>query len=252
MVPDEYIKPGRPLQIEWEARGLAWLASATGGADVVPVVAWDDHQLVTRRLSHGAPSAGAAEAFGRALAVTHQAGATAFGVGPAGWDDQQPGWIGQARLQLGNYRRWGEFYAELRLLPHAQVAHRRGALSAAGLRVMEQLCERLRDGSYDDGQPPARIHGDLWAGNVIADHGNYVMIDPAAHGGHPETDLAMLALFGFNGLSRVQDAYAEAAGLTPGWRERSGLHQLHPLLVHAELFGSSYGAQASGLARRYC
>ena len=77
------------------------------------------------------------------------------------------------------------------------------------------------------------------------------MIDPAAHGGHGETDLAMLALFGCPQLRVVEDAYAEAAGSAPDWRLRSGLHQLHPLLVHAELSGSGYGRQAVEVAHAY-
>ena len=65
------------------------------------------------------------------------------------------------------------------------------------------------------------------------------------------TDLAMLALFGCPQLRVVEDAYAEAAGSAPDWRRRSGLHQLHPLLVHAELFGSGYGRQAVEVAHAY-
>jgi fructosamine-3-kinase len=78
-----------------------------------------------------------------------------------------------------------------------------------------------------------------------------VLIDPAAHGGHAETDLAMLALFGLPHLERVLAAYTEAAPFADGWRERVGLHQLHPLLVHAVVFGGGYGSRAGELARRY-
>jgi fructosamine-3-kinase len=78
-----------------------------------------------------------------------------------------------------------------------------------------------------------------------------VLIDPAAHGGHREADLAMLALFGCPHLERVVGAYAEAQPLAEGWRERVALHQVHPLLLHAVLFGGSYAAQAVRAARRY-
>jgi hypothetical protein len=48
-----------------------------------------------------------------------------------------------------------------------------------------------------------RVHGDLWSGNVHIDQdGAPWLVDPAAHGGHRETDLAMLALFGFDDLPR--------------------------------------------------
>ncbi|MGB3955281.1 MAG: fructosamine kinase family protein [Brooklawnia sp.] len=245
-----FVKTGSPDEIRWEAHGLAWLADAEGAA-VVPVLAWDERKLVEQRLEPVATTPVAAAQFGRDLARTHAAGAASFGCGPEGWDDTQPGWIGRARLPLGHHQCWGEFYAELRLLPHARAAHDRRSLPTAGLALIERVCERLRDGEFDDGRPPARIHGDLWGGNVLTTEQGIVMIDPAAHGGHGQTDLAMLALFGCTQLRRVEDAYAEAAGLPSDWRSRTGLHQLHPLLVHAELFGSGYGAQAMAVGQHY-
>ena len=99
------------------------------------------------------------------------------------------------------------------------------------------------------GQPPARLHGDLWSGNVLWSTDAAWVIDPAAHGGHRETDLAMLALFGCAHLDAVLAAYDEAAPLAPGWRDRVALHQLFPLLVHVVLFGRGYADQAVGAAR---
>ena len=101
-------------------------------------------------------------------------------------------------------------------------------------------------------EPPARLHGDLWTGNVLwGQDGRAWLVDPAAHGGHRETDLAMLALFGLPHLPRVLDAYDEAAPLAEGWQDRAGVHQLFPLLVHACLFGGGYGARAAAVAARY-
>ena len=100
-------------------------------------------------------------------------------------------------------------------------------------------------------ESPARIHGDLWRGNVLADpSGTPWVIDPAAHGGHRETDLAMMRLFGGFG-ERCYAAYHEAFPLADGWRERVALHQLHPLLVHCVLFGGAYVDQALAAARCY-
>ncbi|MGC3003100.1 fructosamine kinase family protein [Streptomyces sp. G35A] len=100
------------------------------------------------------------------------------------------------------------------------------------------------------GEPPARLHGDLWNGNVLwgAD-GHVRLIDPAAHGGHRETDLAMLRLFGCPRLEAVLEGYREVAPLAGGWEERVGVHQLFPLLVHAVLFGRGYAERALGVAR---
>jgi fructosamine-3-kinase len=69
-----------------------------------------------------------------------------------------------------------------------------------------------------------------------------VLIDPAASGGHRETDLAMLALFGCPFLAAVYEAYDAAHPLRPGWEERIPLHQLHPLAVHAASHGATYAA----------
>jgi fructosamine-3-kinase len=101
-------------------------------------------------------------------------------------------------------------------------------------------------------EPPSRIHGDLWSGNIVWNADRHaVLVDPAAHGGHRETDLAMLALFGLPLLPRVLAAYVEECPLADGWEERQPLHQLFPLLVHAALFGGRYGSLAGDAARRY-
>jgi fructosamine-3-kinase len=70
------------------------------------------------------------------------------------------------------------------------------------------------------------------------------LIDPAAHGGHRETDLALLALFGAPHLDEVVAGYQDVHRLADGWRERVQLHQLHCLLVHAILFGGGYADRA--------
>ncbi|MGH3406332.1 MAG: fructosamine kinase family protein, partial [Streptosporangiaceae bacterium] len=98
-------------------------------------------------------------------------------------------------------------------------------------------------------EPPARIHGDCWSGNVLWSGGRGWLIDPAAHGGHRETDLAMQALFGAPYLDRILAGYQEAAPLADGWRSRVPLHQLHPLLVHCCLFGRGYAEPTLAAAR---
>ncbi|MDQ7992728.1 MAG: fructosamine kinase family protein, partial [Propionicimonas sp.] len=119
-------------------------------------------------------------------------------------------------------------------------------------RLVERVCERLLAGDFDDPAPPARIHGDLWGGNLLWSPDGAVLIDPAAHGGHRLTDLAMLALFGAPHLDLVLESYREASRHLPDrWEELVALHQLHPLLVHAVLFGSGYAGQATAAAQRY-
>ena len=245
-----------PGYFAWEAAGLRWLAAAQeegGGAAVVGVLDTGSDHLDLTLLSPAPPTPEAAERLGRGLAATHAAGATAFGCGPPGWVGD--GWLGPLSeplpLVLGAWDGWGTFYAQARIAPLLVEAGRRGVLDAAGVAVLERLAERAADGAFDTGEPPARLHGDLWSGNVLWTEQDAVLIDPAAHGGHREADLAMLALFGAPHLDRVLAAYDEAAPLADGWRERVSLHQVHPLLLHAVLFGGSYAAQTVRAARRY-
>lgn len=233
---------------EVEAAGLAWL-QVPGGVPVAKVLAVGPTSITVSRVSPVPPSASAARRFGAQLATTHGAGASAFGVGPDGWSGD--GFIGDAPLSLRPTPRWGEFYAEQRVLPYARRAHQQGSLDASGLAVIQALAERLSAGEFDDQLPPARLHGDLWAGNVLFSGDSVVLIDPAAHGGHRITDLAMLALFGLPHLAETYAGYTEAFPLADDWTELIGLHQLHPLLVHAALFGGGYGSQAVQVARRY-
>jgi fructosamine-3-kinase len=212
-----------------------------------------------------------AEELGRGLARLHAAGAPCFGDPRRGGDPQRGGNAqrgGDARrggkaqaggdalrigpLELPNEpaEEWASFYAERRIGPLARQAAKRGLLSDAAARALDRLCERMGELAGPP-EPPARLHGDLWSGNVMADaEGRPWLIDPAAYGGHREVDLAMLRLFGAPS-ERLFAAYEETAPLAEGWRERVELYQLLPLLVHALLFGGSYCASVERVARRY-
>ncbi|MFT4109321.1 fructosamine kinase family protein [Propionicimonas sp.] len=238
-----------PGFFEVEAAGLRWL-DVPGGVPVAAVLSVDANSITIGRVETVPPTPRAAARFGALLAATHDAGASAFGVGPDGWD--RGGYIGDAPLSLRPETTWGSFYAHQRVLPYARAAVRKGSVDAAGLIVIEAVAERLASGVFDDEAPPARIHGDLWSGNVLFSGDAATLIDPAAHGGHRLTDLAMLALFGLPYLEDVLAAYEdESRQLPPGWRGLIGLHQVHPLLVHAVLFGGGYGDQAVRIAGRY-
>ena len=247
-MPDRFTKRTAPGAALYEAAGLTWLAGAVGGAEVVEVIEAGQRELVLPRLVAGRPDAEAAAEFGRRLARTHDAGAAAFGAPPEGWAGD--GWIGTEPMTLQPCTTWGTFYAEQRCWVYAERAYAHGGLDRDGLAVVERACTRIGQGLYDDDAPPARIHGDLWSGNVVVTAAGFVLIDPAAHGGHRITALAMLALFGAPYLEVIHAAYESAARwLPPRWRDLISLHQLHPLLVHAALFGGSYGPQAVAAAR---
>ncbi|MFI0897489.1 fructosamine kinase family protein [Streptomyces sp. NPDC020983] len=235
-----------PGAVAAEAAGLEWLAAAR--AVRVPAVRGRDGQwLVTDHVAEGAATPAAAERFGRALAALHAAGAPAFGAAPPGGPAEA--YIGAAPMRNVPGADWPRWYAEHRVQPYLRDAVDAGDLGGAGAAAVERACARLPE-IAGPAEPPARLHGDLWSGNVLwgAD-GEVRLIDPAAHGGHRETDLAMLRLFGCPHLDRVLAAYGEAAPLAPGAEARVPLHQLFPLLVHTVLFGAGYGRQAAAAAR---
>ncbi|MBV9384456.1 MAG: fructosamine kinase family protein [Streptosporangiaceae bacterium] len=223
-----------------EAHGLRWLAEA-GAVPVPDVLGFDDGMIVLSLLPPGGPTPESAYRFGADLALLHAAGAETFG---APW----PGFIASLPLDNTPGTEWPSWYAERRLVPYLRRASDADLLSAADVRLVETVAARLAE-LAGPAEPPARIHGDCWSGNVLWPRGRGALIDPAAHGGHRETDLAMLALFGAPHLDRILRGYAGAAPLAGGWRARVPLHQLHPLLVHVCLFGASYAARLRTAAR---
>jgi fructosamine-3-kinase len=234
-----------PGAIAAEAASLAWLAEP--GAVAVPAVhGHTEHWLVTEHIAEAAPSPLAAERLGRELAALHAAGAPAFGAAPPG--GPADAWIGLAPMRNEPGERWPAFYARHRVEPYLRRAVDAGALSTEAGAVISRVCAEI-DELAGPAEPPARLHGDLWSGNVHWGAQRAWLIDPAAHGGHRETDLAMLHLFGCPHLDRVLAAYQEASPLAEGWRQRIGLHQLFPLLVHTVLFGGGYATQATNAAR---
>ena len=266
-----------PGEYEAEAAALRWLAEPRA-LRVPEVLGVGERVLVLDWVDEGAR--GEPSAFGAGLAEVHAAGADDFGATPPrgearggearGGDGGWPG--GEARageaggpggeapagdaraplrlasLQLPNdpAADWPAFYAERRLLPLLPHA----GLTRFGNRAVERVCERIHELAGPP-EPPARLHGDLWSGNVLwGRDGKAWLIDPAAYGGHREVDLAMLRLFGSPGRHFLA-AYEERQPLAPGHEERVELYQLFPLLVHAALFGGGYPASAERVARKY-
>lgn len=234
--------PAPPGMFAAEAAGLRWLAGP-GAVRIPGVAASTDDWLAMEWIPRGRPAPDHDERLGRGLAAIHLAGSPVFGRPGGG-----PGFIGPLAVPDDPLPDWPTFLGRHRLMPLAQAAHAAGALTAADVAEVESLCARLQE-RCGPPEPPARLHGDLWAGNAFPDAGGApVLVDPAAHGGHREVDLAMMRLFG--GFSeRVFDAYAEAHPLAEGHAERVGLHQLTPLLVHAALFGGGYAGSVRRILR---
>ncbi len=224
-----------------EAEGLAWLGEA--GTIAVPEVLATRRNpplLVLRFVAPAPPRPGFDERLGRALASLHRFGAPHFG-----WD--RDNYLGPLRQPAGPATDWATFYGTHRLAPMLRAASDRGSLPSATRRLVERVIARLPE-LVGPPEPPSRLHGDLWSGNLHrSEAGEPMLVDPAVYGGHREVDLAMMRLFG--GFSeRVFAAYREAWPLSEGWRGRIPLYQLYPLLVHAALFGGSYAASVRNAA----
>ncbi len=234
-----------PGEYAAEAAGLRWLADARA-LRTPRVLDVGEGYLALQWIDGGRLDAAGERELGRGLAATHLAGAPRFGR----FGEERVGWLGPLELSNEPARDWAQFYAERRLAPLAALAGERGALSPRGARAVARVCERMAE-LTGPAEAPARLHGDLWQGNVHADaHGRPWLIDPSAYGGHREVDLAMLALFGSPSRDFF-DSYEEVAPLADAWQERAGLYQLLPLLVHALLFGGSYRDSAERMALRY-
>lgn len=230
--------------LEVEAEGLRWLAEPMA-VNVPQVIGLGEGVLLLEWIESGPRQGDTISRLGTGLAHLHAAGAPGFG-----W--HRDGFIGS--LHQANTRAtdddWPGFWFTRRIQPLARQAIDARSLSPGAGRLVDQMGERLPD-LAGPAEPPARVHGDLWTGNVLVGTGGEPwLIDPAAYGGHREVDLAMLHLFGNPGPAFV-DAYEEVSPLAPGWRERLSLWQLEPLLVHAVLFGGAYGDQALSVLKRF-
>lgn len=252
-----------------EAAALAWLAEAEkdGGIRVVRVLRASATELVEEHVRTGAPTVVAARRIGAALAHTHAAGAPWYGCAPAGWTGEPWHPLGRTPYVDAAHApaAWGTFYAEHRIRHHVRTLVDNGTFTRDMAALLERVASRLEDGAFNAPEPElvrasgaacARLHGDLWSGNLLWDADWHaptggVLIDPMACGGHAETDLAMLALFGCPYLDEIVAGYNEASPLADGWHERVGLHQLAPLLLHCVLFGDAYVPQTLVVARRY-
>lgn len=225
-----------------EASGLRWLREP-GVVAVPEVLAASDGddgsppRLVIEWIDGAGSRAPEGEAeFGRSLARLHRSGASSFGR----QDRRTTGSLALPNEPCGT---WVEFFGERRLGVLLPIARDREALSPSALSKLQRTIERL-DVIGVPVEPPARLHGDLWAGNRLVDRlGRSWLIDPSCHGGHREYDLAMMRLFGGFGPACF-DGYADEWPLADGWDERVPLHQLAPLVVHAVKFGGGYPAAA--------
>lgn len=234
---------------ECEARGLQWLGQAysQGGPRVAKVIDWGDDYLNIERIATTSPTPMAAFEFGASLAHLHDCGAAYFGQAPDAYtgtcyfgplSDPVP-------MDTGQWDNPTDYLAQGRLLPMVHLGIRRGELSQDDLNLTKKVIDALPDlmGKAQNDKP-ARVHGDLWSGNVLwtkqDGQTQGVLIDPAAHGGHREEDLAMLHLFGISYFQQILDGYQSVHPLKADFADRFTLWQLYPIAGHCVFFGGGY------------
>lgn len=229
-----------------EARGLSFLAEARAlrTPEVLAVSAPEEQPgfLLLEFLASGTPRRGFDQQLGRGLAALHRAGAPELGL-------DHDNFIGRLPQSNRRHATWAAFYRAERLEPQVRLAVDSGRAPSTWVSAFERLFAVLAE-RVGPVEPVARLHGDLWGGNLHVDaDGAPTLIDPAAYGGHREMDLAMMRLFG-GFAPAVFSAYQESFPLAPGHAERVPLYQLYPLLVHVNLFGGGYVAQVSEVLTR--
>jgi fructosamine-3-kinase len=237
--------PRHPRMFACEARGLAWLAAARAlRVPAVLAVSADADRVGFLALEYLEPGRAADHdvALGRGLAALHRHGAPCFG-------HDEDNYLATLEQDNTPATDWPTFYSQRRLEPLVRAAIDDGPAPRSWARAFEQLYARMAE-LAGPAEPPARLHGDLWSGNLHADErGAPVLIDPAVYGGHREIDLAMLQLFGSPGPGCFA-AYDEVHPRAPGHADRVPLYQLYPLLAHVCLFGGSYVSSVDSALRR--
>ena len=201
-----------------------------------------ENYLLLEWLEEGRPVDDYWEQLGRGLAELHGTSAAEFGLDQDNYISILP----QANQQC---QRWTDFFIENRLEKMLQIALTNGVLEKRFADEFRQIYSRIPH--LFPVEEPALLHGDLWSGNVmVSGLGKPCLIDPAVYYGHREMDLAFSKLFGgFN--ERFYTAYQEAFPIERGFEERKNLYNLYPLLVHLNLFGTSYLASIKNVIKKY-
>ena len=171
------------------------------------------------------------KSFGEGLAQLHRTSAPQFGL-------DYDNFIGRLPQQNRPHIQWADFFRQERLEPQLQLASSKKLIDSSLRSSFDRLFPILHQ--LVPAEVPALLHGDLWSGNFMMDQdASPVLVDPAIYFGHRETELAFTHLFGgFD--NQFYAAYHSNYPLEQGFEERIEIHNLYPLLVHVNLFGSAY------------
>ncbi|RPI34464.1 MAG: ketosamine-3-kinase [Chloroflexota bacterium] len=224
-----------------EAEGLQAL-NVSGGPRIPQVYLHGPDFILLEDLSPAARNSTYWLDFGRTLAAIHNQVEDRFGF-------HHDNYIGSTR-QANPWTVDGyAFFGQHRLIFQANLAVQNRELNKADAGRVERIAMRLPD--LVPYQPASLIHGDLWSGNALTDSGGGpALIDPAAHFGWAEAELAMTALFG-SFPEVFYRSYQESRALEPGFLDRFPIYNLYHLLNHLNLFGAGYLGQVQAIIRRY-
>lgn len=191
------------------------------------------------------PKAGTADDFktlATQLASMHKIHSQRFGFNHSNF-------IGSLAQSNSHCDNWTDFYLQERLLPQLELAVSKGLLNAGELPKNSRMRQELD--IYFANCKPSLLHGDLWSGNFLfALDGTPYLIDPASYYGHHEVDIAMTRLFGgFH--PEFYRTYQELLAPTDQTEARIALYQLYYLLVHLNLFGSTYYHSVKRIIKTY-
>ncbi|HBG70416.1 MAG: hypothetical protein A2W93_09175 [Bacteroidetes bacterium GWF2_43_63] len=236
-----------PGMFESEKKGLELLASAHTQLVIPEPILCDTDSggtsfLLMQFLETDIPEQNFWRNFGFRLALLHRNTSKQFGL-------KFNNYIGSLRQSNSFHSSWIKFFIEERLKVQFDMAIKNGFLNPNLQDSLDAFCKKLPE--LIPAEKPALIHGDLWAGNYMSGPGGRAAIfDPSCYFGHRESDIAMTTLFG----GFPNDFYAnynEAYPMESGWRQRTDIFNLYPLLVHVNLFGHSYVSKVIDILRRY-
>lgn len=234
-----------PGLFEAERQGLELLArqNIIRIPQVIDIAVVDDSQvLIMEWIEQGMRSAAFWRLFGEQLAALHGVEERLFGLST----DNYMGSLAQKNEQSDD---WKKFFIDARLQPQVKMAMENGLLTAREASQFENVYAKLEE--IFPSPAPFLLHGDLWSGNFLCDdRGRPVLIDPAVYYGHPAVDLGMTTMFGgFDPL--FYESYNHHKPFPPNYQEQWEVCNLYPLLIHLNLFGTSYKSAIMHTIRRY-
>lgn len=232
-----------PKMFQKECKGLDLLrkTNTVSTPEVVLTGEMDGWQYIVMEWIGSGTSHYAWKELGAQVARLHQHSNNDFGL-------DQDNYIGSLIQKNTLTKSWIDFFISCRLAPQLRMLRDSGKVDRDFNKRIETLYPKLE--ALLPNEPPALVHGDLWSGNVVIGTSGPFVIDPAVYYGHREAEIAFTKLFGCFEKS-FYEAYEQEYPLQPGIDERADLYNMYPLLVHANLFGSSYALRVASIVKKY-